>query len=130
MNKIIIREIQQKDNQAIAQIVRDVLMELGAPKVGTAYADPNLDFLFESYQSSKSVYFVITTGPGGLDASPRGDAPGFIVVENETTLLLPERRGNNRADSLRNMMIFAFGVEIGKFTLAPMWFMLCGITGM
>ncbi|MEO8807686.1 MAG: pyridoxamine 5'-phosphate oxidase family protein [Burkholderiaceae bacterium] len=45
-----------------------------------------------------------TTGPGGLDASPRGDAPGFIVVEDETTLLLPERRGNNRADSLRNIV--------------------------
>ena len=45
-----------------------------------------------------------TTGPGGLDASPRGDAPGFVVVENETTLLLPERRGNNRADSLRNIL--------------------------
>jgi uncharacterized protein len=45
-----------------------------------------------------------TTGPGGLDASPRGDAPGFVVVENETTLLLPERRGNNRADSLRNIV--------------------------
>lgn len=45
-----------------------------------------------------------TTGPGGLDASPRGDAPGFVVVENKTTLLLPERRGNNRADSLRNIV--------------------------
>ena len=45
-----------------------------------------------------------TNGPGGLDASPRGDAPGFVVVENETTLLLPERRGNNRADSLRNIL--------------------------
>jgi uncharacterized protein len=45
-----------------------------------------------------------TTGPGGLDASPRGDAPGFIVVDNDTTLLLPERRGNNRADSLRNIV--------------------------
>ena len=45
-----------------------------------------------------------TNGPGGLDASPRGDAPGFVVVESETTLLLPERRGNNRADSLRNIL--------------------------
>ena len=45
-----------------------------------------------------------TTGPDGLDASPRGEVPGFIVVENETTLLLPERRGNNRADSLRNIV--------------------------
>lgn len=45
-----------------------------------------------------------TCGPGGLDASPRGDAPGFVVVEDEETLLLPERRGNNRADSLRNLI--------------------------
>jgi len=46
-----------------------------------------------------------TNGPDGLDVSPRGDAPGFVVVEDETTLLLPERRGNNRIDSLRNLVV-------------------------
>ncbi len=45
-----------------------------------------------------------TVGPGGLDASPRGDPPGFVVVEDEKTLLMPERRGNNRIDSLRNIV--------------------------
>ncbi|MDT4843475.1 pyridoxamine 5'-phosphate oxidase, FMN-binding family [compost metagenome] len=45
-----------------------------------------------------------TTGPGGLDASPRGDAPGFVAVQDDKTLLLPERRGNNRIDSLRNIV--------------------------
>jgi PPOX class probable FMN-dependent enzyme len=45
-----------------------------------------------------------TSGPYGLDASPRGDPAGFVVVENERTLLLPERRGNNRVDSLRNIL--------------------------
>ncbi|WP_374347490.1 pyridoxamine 5'-phosphate oxidase family protein [Chitinimonas sp.] len=45
-----------------------------------------------------------TSGPDGLDASPRGDPAGFVVVEDETTLLLPERRGNNRVDSLRNLL--------------------------
>ncbi|MBV7427854.1 pyridoxamine 5'-phosphate oxidase family protein [Acidovorax sp. sif1233] len=45
-----------------------------------------------------------TTGPGGLDASPRGDPPGFVQLQDDTTLLLPERRGNNRADSLRNIL--------------------------
>jgi hypothetical protein len=39
-----------------------------------------------------------------LDASPRGDAPGFVAVQDERTLLLPERRGNNRIDSLRNIL--------------------------
>ena len=33
-----------------------------------------------------------TSGPGGLDASPRGDRPGFVVVEDEKTLLLPDPR--------------------------------------
>src|ERR687884_1995448 len=45
-----------------------------------------------------------TSGPGGLDTSPRGDPAGFVVVEDEKTLLIPDRRGNNRADSLRNII--------------------------
>ena len=45
-----------------------------------------------------------TTGPGGLDASPRGDPAGFVQLQDDKTLLLPERRGNNRADSLRNIV--------------------------
>src|SRR5690349_13064063 len=45
-----------------------------------------------------------TSGPEGLDCSPRGDLPGFVRVQDERTLLLPDRRGNNRADSLRNIV--------------------------
>lgn len=45
-----------------------------------------------------------TCGPDGLDASPRGDPAGFVEVEDEKTLLLPDRRGNNRMDSLLNVL--------------------------
>ena len=45
-----------------------------------------------------------TRGPEGLDCSPRGDGPGFIRVRDDRTLLLPDRRGNNRIDSLRNIL--------------------------
>jgi PPOX class probable FMN-dependent enzyme len=45
-----------------------------------------------------------TRGPEGLDCSPRGDEPGFVRVRDEKTLLLPDRRGNNRIDSLRNIV--------------------------
>jgi PPOX class probable FMN-dependent enzyme len=45
-----------------------------------------------------------TRGPEGLDCSPRGDGPGFIRVRDDRTLLLPDRRGNNRIDSLRNIV--------------------------
>ena len=54
-----IRKIQRKDNQQIAVVIRKVLTELNVPKVGTAYADPQLDFMFETYNEAKSVYFVI-----------------------------------------------------------------------
>jgi PPOX class probable FMN-dependent enzyme len=43
-------------------------------------------------------------GPDGFDCSPRGDAPGFVRVHDEKTLLLPDRRGNNRIDTLRNLL--------------------------
>jgi hypothetical protein len=47
---------------------------------------------------------VATCGPEGLDCSPRGDPPGFVRVVDEHTLLVPDRRGNNRIDSLRNLV--------------------------
>jgi PPOX class probable FMN-dependent enzyme len=45
-----------------------------------------------------------TSGPDGLDCSPRGDRPGFVRVADPRTLILPDRRGNNRIDSLRNIV--------------------------
>ena len=45
-----------------------------------------------------------TVGPEGLDCSPRGDAGHVIHIENERTLLLPDWRGNNRIDSLSNIV--------------------------
>ena len=45
-----------------------------------------------------------TVGPEGIDCSPRGDQPGFVRVADDTTLMMPDRRGNNRIDSLRNIV--------------------------
>lgn len=45
-----------------------------------------------------------TVGPEGIDCSPRGDLPGFVRVHDPKTLMLPDRRGNNRIDSLRNIV--------------------------
>ena len=45
-----------------------------------------------------------TCGPEGLDCSPRGDLPGFVRIHDEKTLMMPDRRGNNRCDSLRNIV--------------------------
>jgi len=72
-----------------------------------APVEKEIDYLHPHYQRliAASPFFVLATGgPGGMDASPRGDAPGFVVVEDEKTLLIPDRRGNNRVDSLRNII--------------------------
>src|SRR5450631_3480641 len=45
-----------------------------------------------------------TSGPEGLDWSPRGDLAGFVRVHDDKTLMMPDRRGNNRVDSLRNIV--------------------------
>lgn len=45
-----------------------------------------------------------TVGPEGLDCSPRGDLRGFVQIRDRQTLFLPDRRGNNRIDSLRNVV--------------------------
>jgi uncharacterized protein len=45
-----------------------------------------------------------TSGPEGLDCSPRGDLPGFVRIHDDKTLMMPDRRGNNRIDSLRNIV--------------------------
>jgi PPOX class probable FMN-dependent enzyme len=73
-----------------------------------AAVDKEIDFLHPHYQRliEASPFFVLATGMAeGMDASPRGDAPGFVVVEDEKTLLIPDRRGNNRVDSLKNIIV-------------------------
>jgi PPOX class probable FMN-dependent enzyme len=65
-----------------------------------AYVHP----LYRRMIEASPFAILATIGPGGLDASPRGDPPGFVAVEDEHTLLLPERRGNNRIDSLHNIV--------------------------
>jgi len=66
-----------------------------------------IDYVHPHYRAmiEASPFMVMaTSGPEGLDVSPRGDPAGFVVVEDERTLLIPDRRGNNRADSLNNLI--------------------------
>ena len=55
----IIREIESKDNLQLASVVRSVILEMGAPKTGTAYEDKATDQMFETYQKESATYFVV-----------------------------------------------------------------------
>lgn len=66
-----------------------------------------IDHLIPAYQKliELSPFAALATiGPGGLDCSPRGDQSGFVRVLDAKTLAMPDRRGNNRIDSLRNIV--------------------------
>ena len=65
----------------------------------------HLTELHREYVAASPFVVVATAGPGGLDCSPRGDPAGFVHVEDARTLLLPDRRGNNRLDTLRNLVV-------------------------
>jgi hypothetical protein len=95
---------QSTDPHAITTI--DQLQALNGP-IAEASIKKEVPFVHPVYRAiiEASPFAVLSTsGPGGLDASPRGDLPGFVQVLDEHTLLLPERRGNNRTDSLRNFL--------------------------
>lgn len=89
-------------------IIRDVAslealygeVSLGAQLKELPYLHPHYGALI----MASPFAILATSGPGGLDASPRGDAPGFVEILDDRTLLLADRRGNNRLDSLRNVI--------------------------
>jgi putative acetyltransferase len=95
MDNIIIREIKKQDNKVVAAIVRDVLMEMGAPKVGTAYADPYLDSLFEVYNVPRSVYFVVEKDQKVIGCAGIGplENEAETICELQKMYFLPEARG-------------------------------------
>lgn len=59
---------------------------------------------YRKFIDASPFVLLATNGKEGLDVSPRGDPAGFVSVIDERTLILPDRRGNNRIDSLRNII--------------------------
>ena len=59
---------------------------------------------YRAFIEAAPFFAIASGGPDGFDCSPRGDAPGFVRVQDEQTLLIPDRRGNNRIDTLRNIL--------------------------
>ncbi|WP_338378358.1 GNAT family N-acetyltransferase [uncultured Flavobacterium sp.] len=92
---MLIRKIKKEDNVPIAKVIRDVFIELDAPKTGTAYEDPILDTLFEVYEKDKSVYYVIEhegkiIGGSGIAPLENGSKE---TCELQKMYFAPEARG-------------------------------------
>jgi len=95
MNDYNIRPITKYDNLQIAEVIRSVLLEFGVPKVGTAYADKSLDRMFETYDGSRKIYFVVEEngkiiGGAGIQQLDHGEEN---VCELQKMYFAPQSRG-------------------------------------
>ncbi len=85
----------------------EMLEALYCPPPNEASTVKEVPFITSQYRSlieASPFAALATSGPEGLDCSPRGDQAGFVRIHDERTLLMPDRRGNNRIDSLRNIV--------------------------
>ncbi|MDI9257453.1 GNAT family N-acetyltransferase [Flavobacterium sedimenticola] len=95
MNSILIREIQSEDNSAIAAVIREVFIADDFPKTGTAFADSQLDYMFETYHKPRAVYYVVEqngkiVGGGGISQL---DNTEDNICELQKMYFLSEVRG-------------------------------------
>ena len=109
-----IRKIEPKDNLKIASVIRNIFEELDAPKVGTAYADPHLNTLFEVYQAENEIYFIVEEDGvilGGCGIGNLIDAE-FKICELQKMYLANEARGKGIAQELMQKCL-EFAKEVG-----------------
>jgi putative acetyltransferase len=98
----IIREIKPSDNMDISKVIRSVILEMGAPKTGTAYEDKATDLMFETYQKEKVAYFVLehknkVIGGAGIAKLDNCEAN---ICELQKMYFLPIARGKGLGTSL------------------------------
>ncbi|WP_293890794.1 GNAT family N-acetyltransferase [Flavobacterium sp.] len=95
MDGIVIREIKKKDNPQIAAVIREVFIADNFPKTGTAFADAQLDFMFEVYDKQKATYFIIENNGkiiGGAGVSQL-ESSEENICELQKMYFLQEARG-------------------------------------
>ncbi len=95
MSNIIIREIAETDNLSVAKMIRNILLEFGVPKVGTAYEDPQLNSLYDFYLPKTAQYFVLekdgcVIGGAGISVLPGTEGN---TCELQKMYFSPEARG-------------------------------------
>jgi putative acetyltransferase len=98
-----IRLVRQSDNHVLARVLREVLIEMNVPKQGTAFADPELDTIYDAYLKDNADYWVVCHGDhilGGAGIAPLHEGPSGYC-ELQKMYFLPDARGKG----LGNQMI-------------------------
>lgn len=106
-NEYVIREILPKDNPEIKKIVQSVILEMGAPKIGTAYEDKALEDMHKTYDKDRSIYFVIEhrdriIGGGGVAQLDNFEGN---TCELQKMYFLPEARGKGLGSKMIDLCL-------------------------
>ena len=114
MSEIKIRPIEQSDNKELAKVIREVLIEMGVPKVGTAYEDEALDVMFETYNVPRRAYYVVEEngkiiGGAGIAPLEQGDPS---ICELQKMYFLPTARGKGIGSKMMSFCL-DFAAKIG-----------------
>ena len=97
----------EKPWQSLPRVTSEAELEAIYGSPGPTALIKEIDYISEHYRAfiEASPFIILaSSGPEGLDCSPRGDPPGFVRILDEKTLAMPDRRGNRRLDSLRNIV--------------------------
>ena len=125
MSSFRIREIEPGDNQEVANVVRNVLVEMGVPKVGTAYEDKSLDDMYGHYNLPKMEYFVVEEEGKIIGCAGIGPLPGEPeVCELQKMYFLPTARGRGiGAEMMKTCLDFARNAGYKRCYLETMPYM-------
>ena len=90
-----IRELKKTDNSELAALLRKILIEMGVPKKGTAFEDPEIDSVYETYNAPRSIYFIVEEDnviKGGAGISQLKNE-AFEICELQKMYIDPSMRG-------------------------------------
>lgn len=109
---MLIRPINESDNKHISVILREVLIEMDIPRIGSAYEDPEINNMYESYQSKRSIYFVVEEnnkilGGAGINQLKNGD---INICELQKMYFHKSIRGRGIGDKMIELCL-NFAVE-------------------
>lgn len=85
------------------------------PHIATKEAD-HITAVGRAFIASSPFLVLATSNGSSIDCSPKGDAPGFVQLLDDRTLLIPDRPGNNRIDGMKNLL---FNPKVGIIFMAP-----------
>lgn len=107
MSSFTIRPILPADDKRVAEVIREILVEHGVPKVGTAYEDEALNCMHRAYQVPRAQYFVVDTPEGIIGGAGIAQLANFKgnVCELQKMYFLPEARGRGIGSAMMKLCL-------------------------